>query len=291
MSAVDGVERLHSRLPPVDFGCIFQTDPGADNVFRQLGQFLAQCPLGSLVVLIDEYDAPLTACLDNKTLFLGIRAVMSQFYSLIKRYDGCFRFFFMTGITKWSSTSIFSEFNNLKDISLDSAYAALLGYTEEEVRSNFSGYLTQAATKLNLSTETVLKELKLNYNGFCFDEEARQRVFCPWSVLNFLDSPHQGFQNYWYVSRGHPIVLQKYLTKHQSGNPDRFDKPIPYAFDALATLGLYGKLPTELLLFQVGYLTIKQRLAASHVLLGYPNQEMYLAAQALGSIKQERKIC
>ncbi|MBS5217272.1 MAG: AAA family ATPase [Sutterella wadsworthensis] len=118
----------------------------------------------------------------------------------MKSNEGCLRFFFMTGITKYRQTSIFSEFNFFDDISLNRAYGTLIGYTEEEIKNYFSYYLNEAKLQLELDEDEIVDQLRKNYDGFSFDQEAATHVFCPWSVLNFFKYPQQGFKNYWYVN-------------------------------------------------------------------------------------------
>lgn len=180
-----------------------------------MGQFdawLARQPKSSLVLLIDEYDAPLTACLSRKKkpLFENIRKFMSRFFLTVKSNEGALRFWFMTGITKYRQTSIFSELNLFTDISFDPHYGTLLGYTEPEIRTNFAAYLDKAAAVLSKTEEDVMEELRRHYDGYSFDMQAQTHVYCPWSVLKFLQSPHLGFQNYWYESGGQPSVLMEY---------------------------------------------------------------------------------
>ena len=103
------------------------------SFFVQLRTWLNSLPQSSLVLLIDEYDTPLTAHLGSPENFSAFRAELEKFYAVLKNADGCLRFFFMTGITKFSHTSIFSEFNTLNDISLNSKYSTILGLTEEEI--------------------------------------------------------------------------------------------------------------------------------------------------------------
>ena len=128
--------------------------------------------------MIDEYDAPLTERLGDTTAFNAVRDMLTQFFAILKSNEGCLRFFFMTGITKFSNTSIFSAFNNLEDISLDPLYGTLLGYTEEEIVDNFGIYLDSAAQALSLSGDELLSQLRIHYNGFCFDEQASTSVYC-----------------------------------------------------------------------------------------------------------------
>lgn len=179
----------------------------------------------SIVLLIDEYDAPLTECLDQEELFYAVQSLMSRFFLMVKSSEGCLRFFFMTGVTKLSNTGIFSGFNNLQDISLVSEYGALLGYTSQEIIDNFKPYIERAASELGTNCSEILEGLQRHYNGFCFDEKASRRVYCPWSVLNFLNIPSRGFLNYWYESAAHPAVLMKYLKNHLLTDPTSYTEP------------------------------------------------------------------
>ena len=204
-------------------------------------------------MLIDEYDAPLTNHLDDPEFFDRVRNVMGEFYAAIKQYEGVLRFFFMTGITRFSNTSIFSAFNNLDDISFDPDYGTLLGITEEELESYFDDYLKDAEAALSLSRVELLKELRSHYDGFSFDSEAETHVFCPWSVLNFLNKPKRGFQNYWYGSGGQASVLLNYLKGHELSSPDAFNKPLSITMDELESSRSYQDISLNALLMQAGY--------------------------------------
>lgn len=236
--------------------------------------WLSEQPQSSLALLIDEYDAPLTACLGKPELFNEVRVTMSEFFSTIKRREGCLRFFFMTGITKFSSTGIFSAFNNIRDISLSPDYGTLLGYTEKEITDHFQDYLTEASHQLGLSNDVLLDRLRENYNGFCFDRKALTRVYCPWSVLNFLQNPADGFLNYWYNSGGQPTVLMNYLSGQRLANPETFAQAISVPLSALESSNEYSDMDIKVLLTQAGYYTIKSVGSDRWVTLGYPNEEV-----------------
>ncbi len=177
------------------------------------------------VLLIDEYDAPLTASYDNKKKFKAIRNIIYDFYLTTKRYAGKFRFVFITGVCYYAHVSMFSGFNVVTDLTLDSTYGALLGYTQEELESNFSEYLDNAVTVLNAqyakqnpqqaqpyTHAQLLVDLKKNYDGYCFDEECQYHVYNPWSIIKFLESPHRKFKDYWFVSGSFmPTMLAKYI--------------------------------------------------------------------------------
>lgn len=261
-------------------GFKFSSD-SPDDMETQLSTWMSSLERGSLVVLIDEYDAPLTACPDNIALFEAVRQRMSYFFGMIKSDAGCLRFLFLTGITKFSSTSIFSEFNNLIDISHDQKYGTLLGYTEDEIHRYFSTYLDHAAKTLKKPLSNVLDNLKTYYNGFCFEETASQRVYCPWSVLNFLHRPERGFINYWFASGGHPTVLLKYLKGHELEDPASFAEPKVIRLFDLDASRQYEKIEQEVLLAQAGYLTIKEIRPNNDVILGHPNQEVAMSMAQL----------
>ena len=173
----------------------------------------------AVVLLVDEYDAPLTAVLNDSNEFEDRRKILSNFYFTVKSFQVKFRFIFITGVTYYSHTSIFSAFNHLTDLTLDSDYGALLGYTSDELESYFSEYIDNAVETLNrkfpterYTHEKVVEELKRNYDGYSFDEDCMHHVYNPWSILNFLKSPHRGFIPYWVSSGGStPTFLVNYL--------------------------------------------------------------------------------
>ena len=247
----------------------------------QLSAWLSSLSPSSLVILIDEYDAPLTACLDKPQLFNKVRSVMSELFLTLKSNEGCQRFFFMTGITKFSNTSIFSAFNNLQDISLDVQYGTLLGYTEEEITRYFSAYIDLAKDSLGITKEKLIDRLGEQYDGFSFDRRAQTHVYCPWSVLNFFAKPAEGFQNYWYTSGGQPTVLMKYLNTHALKSPAVYNEDILVSLSELGASRQYDEISTEALLTQSGYLTIKALAGGAFVQLGYPNQEVAESMAAL----------
>ena len=179
-----------------------------------MSDWLSAREKNSLVLLIDEYDAPFTFCLNNRNLVAEVRRALSAFYSVLKSNEGALRFAFITGITKFNKTSIFSELNNLSDLSLDVEYGTLLGYTYAEIQKYFSGYLDNAASLLGISRRKLTDELVKHYDGFCFERTAKEHVFAPRSMLNFLSSPRNGFVDYWFESGGKPSVLVEYLKSH-----------------------------------------------------------------------------
>lgn len=268
---------LHSNIQSCFAPLGFSYDRQSPVLFwDQFKAWLKKLETRSIVLLIDEYDTPLTKLLHKPELFNRVREELGVFYLAIKQFESRFRFFFMTGIMKFSSTSIFSAFNNIVDISMLPQYGALLGYTESEINHYFGPHIEKASRDLGISKPELLNELKLNYNGFCFEETASQTVYCPWSVLSFLAQPQRGFKNYWSATGGLPTVLMQYLKHHSLRDPADFDTPVPVALEELATPNRnVSDVSLEVMLNQAGYLTIKKALSDSAVLLGYPNREVY----------------
>ena len=152
----------------------------------------------SVVLLIDEYDAPLSRNLDNPELFEQLLPIYTDIFSTIKSLS-CFRTVFITGVSSYSQTSIFSGANQFINISLESDYATCCGYTREEIEHYFAPELKRAQEVTTLSHDELLKAMSYFYDGYSFSENPseQERVFSPVSVSLFLRSPHNGFKNYW----------------------------------------------------------------------------------------------
>ena len=151
-----------------------------------------------VVLLIDEYDAPLSRNLDNPELFEQLLPIYTSIFSTIKSLS-CFRTVFITGVSSYSQTSIFSGANQFRNISLDSKYATCCGYTREEIEHYFAPELKRAQEVTNLSHDELLKAMSYFYDGYSFSKkpEEQTRVFSPVSVSLFLREPEEGFNNYW----------------------------------------------------------------------------------------------
>lgn len=241
------------------------------SVMRRMFSGLSE---GSIVLLIDEYDAPLNNCMNDPEQFELIQRLLSQFYLMLKGVASCFRFLFITGITRYKNTGIFSAFNIDQDISTDPAYGTLLGYTDEELAKYFSGFIDKACKALKLDRATCLACIKENYDGYCFDEEAMSNVHCVWSVLNFLNAPQRGFINYWYNSSGRPTVLLQYLKAHSLKALGEYGQDQILSLETLNSSSDLAHLDDRAMLCQTGYLTIKKRISSENVLLNYPNKEV-----------------
>ena len=242
-----------------------------------------------VVLLVDEYDAPLTAVLNVSNEFEDRRKILSNFYLTVKSFDGKFRFIFVTGVTYYSHTSIFSAFNNLKDLTLDLRYGALLGYTSEELEKYFSEYINNAVDVLNKKYHTerythdvVVSELKRNYDGYSFDEEALNHVYNPWSIVNFFDAPVRVFIPYWVSSGGAtPTFLVNYLKQGlKKYNVDELqsllsiDSTVNKVSSKLyPTIDNIAKIDLFAILYQAGYFCIKG-VNRKILQIGIPNLEV-----------------
>ncbi|TAE19094.1 MAG: AAA family ATPase [Bacteroidetes bacterium] len=218
-----------------------------------------------VVLLIDEYDKPIVEYLrkDQIPQAEENREIMRQFYSPLKDLDACLRFVFITGVSKFSKVSIFSDLNNLKDITLSPPFATLLGYTEEEMEHYFHERIAQIAQENNQTYEQCFDKVRLWYNGYSWD--GKHKVYNPTSILNFL---YDGsFQNYWFET-GTPTFLIEMLSQKFVYNMETIETSSKrlneFRFEAIDDVTL---------LFQTGYLTIKEQEDGIYT-LAYPNQEV-----------------
>ncbi|MBQ9222011.1 AAA family ATPase [Succinivibrio sp.] len=248
----------------------------------------------TLVLLIDEYDHPLTHSLDDKALFNSLRNYLSGFFGAIKSDVGRLRFFFMTGVGKFAKASVFSQLNNLLDISQSPKYASLLGYTEGELHLYFSDYVEYAAKLLNSTEEQVYTELKNYYDGYRMTEDSSKLVYNPWSCLSFLLHPENGYRNYWYETGGaYPTLIAKYIRNIKETPLEALQK-VKITKDDLNTFYDYFEVPTVSLLYQTGYLTIRDEYndlyKMTQLVLSPPNLEVKsaLAKLYLMEIREER---
>ena len=243
----------------------------ARDRFREL--IIALSAQGRVVVLVDEYDAPILHYLANdlETAYAN-RELLKGFYSVLKELDTLLELVFLTGVSKFSKTGIFSGLNNLVDLSMHPAFATMLGYTQEELESNFSEEIEAAAVALQLPRAPLLDKMREWYNGYRFEEHA-SRVYNPVSVNNFFS--RNKFENFWFAT-GTPSFLVNLLRKEGSFDLDL--TPVnPRGFDALEP----DRLRPEAILFLTGYLTIQDLTEDGLVQLAYPNKEVRDSMQIL----------
>ena len=223
-----------------------------------------------VVILVDEYDKPLLETIENEELNQANRATLRAFYEVIKQCDGAIHFALLTGITKFSKTTLFSSVNNLKDITLQDLFAAICGFTEQELTDNFAPEIEALATAQKSSVEKTLETLKKKYDGYCFASSG-EHVYNPFSLLNVLANSSYGY--YWFETAT-PTYLVNYIKRKQEFIPE-FDKDLSIGVNAVQDFRYNDDDAIVPLLFQSGYLTIKKYLTSANLLrLGYPNEEV-----------------
>ena len=232
------------------------------NAYQQTGR--------QVVVLVDEYDKPLLQTMAvNETLNEQYRNTLKAFYSVIKTCDQYIRFAFLTGVTKFSKISIFSDLNNLRDISMEEDYAGICGITQEELEANFQPEIQILATRQDLTYQQALAELKQWYDGYLF-HPAGEGMYNPYSVLSALAK--REIKSYWFAT-GTPTFLVNYLKEAHYFIPD-LDGNVELNESGLETYRAVSEnaLP---ILFQSGYLTIIGYIKEARLYkLGFPNDEV-----------------
>ena len=220
------------------------------------------------VIIIDEYDAPLDVMNDHERL-APMRQIMRNFYSPIKSLDPYLRFVFITGITKFAQFSIFSELNNLMNISMLPEYSAICGISKSEIDSDMREPVQALAERLNIQFEEARQLLKDNYDGYHFCEESED-IYNPFSLMKALAAKKIG--SYWFES-GTPTFLMERMREERMDETqlDRMSEISESDFDISPEV-TDSVLP---LLYQAGYLTIKSydQEDGSYT-LGYPNKEV-----------------
>ena len=223
-----------------------------------------------VVVLIDEYDAPLLDVVHERENLDVLRNIMRNFYSPLKACDPYLRYVFLTGITKFSQLSIFSELNNIENISMDEPYAAICGISEDEIRSQMEEDVDRLAKNLEVTPEEALMKLKENYDGYHFTYPSPD-IYNPFSLLTAMEKGKIG--SYWFGS-GTPTYLIKMLDKFGVKPSEIGRKQLKSsAFDA-PTETMTDAVP---LLYQSGYITIKDyNKMLDLYTLDIPNKEVRL---------------
>jgi len=222
-----------------------------------------------VVVLIDEYDKPVLDNIENQELARECREVLKGFYQVIKPADPYLKFVFLTGVSKFSKMSIFSGLNNLNDITLNIKYAEICGYTQSELENVFSDRILDLKKEFG---EKILEDIKFWYNGYSWGGEP---LYNPFDILLFFENKR--FKAFWFET-GTPEFLIKLIREKRYYVPDlerlKVGEEILEAFDV-------GTIKLEALLFQTGYLTIKEierfNFGMQIYTLGYPNFEVKVA--------------
>lgn len=221
-----------------------------------------------VVILVDEYDKPLLQAISNKSLQDEYRATLKSVYGALKSMDGCIRFALLTGVTKFSKVSVFSDLNNLNDISMDHRYTEICGISEKELHHYFNEDIQKMADKDGVTYEDMSERLRQNYDGYHFAPNTGG-MYNPFSILNVLAK--QQFGSYWFET-GTPTYLVELLKKNDYAL-EEMDNTI-VGFETLSGIDATDTDAIPVI-FQSGYLTIKDfNPRFQSYTLGYPNKEV-----------------
>ena len=253
-----------------------------------------------IVILIDEYDCQMTANINNETLYKQFQEKIKSFYANIKD-KFAIKFLGITGVTRLKDVAIFSVGSDINDITNDSAYSQMIGFTRDEIKKYYIDYLKLAASYENNCTvdnvteaqiESLLDRLAKNYDGYCFDEFYKKKVFSTWSVNKFFQSVVSNkfvyFGEYWYDNGGLPSILVNYLKTHELNIFDYLDKnkSLKVTDDDFKNPTALTTINQNVLMCQTGYLTLRSSLNDSNIIaLGIPNGEIYKALNKLLAAK------
>lgn len=266
------VEMLRSQIMYIlkPFSSLYGNDPEEDLPGKRLAGLIRRAfeQTGKqVVVIIDEYDAPLLDMMHNEDIN-AFRQVMQEFYQPLKTSERMLRFCFITGITKFSQLSIFSTINNLTNVSMDSRFSAICGITEEELTTTLSEDIRLLADAYGYSTEKTHEILKIKYDGYHFSESSPE-IYNPLSLMKaFL---HLKVANYWFETGTPTFLIHQMQHFHTDITSMESIETSATAFDR-PTEGMTDVLP---LLYQSGYLTIKEYNQEEDIYqLSIPNQEV-----------------
>ena len=253
-----------------------------------------------IVILIDEYDCQMTANINNETLYKQFQEKIKSFYATIKN-KWPIKFLGITGVTRLKDVEIFSIGSDIRDITNASAYSQMIGFTRDEIKRYYIDYLKLAASCENkcrveevtdAQIESMLDMMAQNYDGYCFDEFYKKKVFSTWSVNKFFQSVVSNkfvyFGEYWYDNGGLPSILVNYLKTHELNSFDYLNKENPITIpvnDFLNPTSL-TTINQNVLMCQTGYLTLRSALTSGDLTvdLGIPNGEIYKALNRLLAI-------
>ena len=249
-----------------------------------------------IVILIDEYDCQMTANINNETLYKQFQEKIKSFYANIKD-KFAIKFLGITGVTRLKDVEIFSIGSDIRDITNASAYSQMIGFTRDEIKKYYIDYLKLAASCENkcrveevtdAQIESMLDMMAQNYDGYCFDEFYKKKVFSTWSVNSFFQSIIENkfvdFGEYWYNNSGLTSILINYLKTHELNIFEYLDKDkfLKVSSDDFKNPTALTTINQNVLMCQTGYLTLRSDLnKTSTVALGIPNGEIYKALNRL----------
>lgn len=250
---------------------IYGREPGIKDLAQRFTNLVINAKTQTntkVAILIDEYDAPILNTLENEQINSKYRETLKSMFTVLKNADEYIHFAFITGVSRFSHTSLFSGANNLKDISLREEYAAICGITEEELKNQFSTGINSFAEKKEVSSEEMLALLKENYDGYHFSKQSPD-IYNPFSILNSLDAKE--ITNYWFRS-GTASFLLNVLKRDNFFLPE-LDCTESIESD-LSAKESYLQNPIALL-YEAGYITIKKYDEELDLYtLGLPNKEV-----------------
>ena len=278
-------------------GYVEKTEP-EDSILSLLEKL--QEETRQIVILIDEYDYQLTSNINNDDLYKQFQHKIKRFYANIKN-KWAIKFLGITGVTRLKDVEIFSIGSDIKDITNYSAYSQMIGFTRDEIKKYYIDYLKLAAScESNCSVddvtdaqiESMLDTMAQNYDGYCFDEFYKKKVFNTWSVNDFfqsvVDNKFVYFGEYWYDNGGLPSILVNYLKTHDLNIFDYLDKnkSLKVTDDDFKNPTALTSMNQNVLMCQTGYLTLRSSLNDSNIIaLGIPNGEIYKALNKLLAAK------
>ena len=249
-----------------------------------------------IVILIDEYDCQMTANINNETLYKQFQEKIKSFYATIKN-KWPIKFLGITGVTRLKDVEIFSIGSDIRDITNASAYSQMIGFTRDEIKKYYIDYLKLAASYENNCSvdnvtdeqiESMLDMMAQNYDGYCFDEFYKKKVFSTWSVNSFFQSIIENkfvdFGDYWYDNGGLPSILVNYLKTHKLNSLDYVekDKTITIRVNDFKNPTSLTSINQNVLMCQTGYLTLRSPVySKGFMTLGIPNSEVYNALLSL----------
>ena len=253
-----------------------------------------------IVILIDEYDYQLTSNINNDELYKQFQQKIKRIYANIKD-KFAIKFLGITGVTRLKDVEIFSIGSDINDITNCSPYSQMIGFTRDEIKKYYIDYLKLAASYENNCTvdnvteaqiESLLDRLAKNYDGYCFDEFYKKKVFSTWSVnkffQNIVKNKFVDFGEYWYDNGGLPSILVNYLKTHELNIFDYLDKnkSLKVTDDDFKNPTSLTTIDQNVLMCQTGYLTLRSSLNDSNIIaLGIPNGEIYKALNKLLAAK------
>ncbi len=249
-----------------------------------------------IVILIDEYDCQMTANINNETLYKQFHEKIKSFYANIKN-KWPIKFLGITGVTRLKDVEIFSIGSDIRDITNASAYSQMIGFTRDEIKKYYIDYLKLASSYENNCSvdnvtdeqiESMLDMMAQNYDGYCFDEFYKKKVFSTWSVNSFFQSIIEikfvDFGDYWYDNGGLPSILVNYLKTHKLNSLDYVekDKTITIRVNDFKNPTSLTSINQNVLMCQTGYLTLRSPVySKGFMTLGIPNSEVYNALLSL----------